>query len=169
MAHARLKHAVTSSKRMKKFCCVALLSLCWTAGLSQPEAADRFVGTWLLQLIEQRSENGDWVESEILGLDPLGILIYDAHGNMAAQLARRDRTIPDAEDSPEELVDGYVAYFGNYEIDTTARTVTHHRVAHVNADLGRLSVVRYYQFDSDSLVLTVAPDRQFRLTWKRQE
>ena len=154
---------------MKKLIGATILSLCWTSGIAQSDISDHFIGTWLLQFIESRSESGEWVVSDVLGPDPLGILIYDEHRNMAAQLARRDRSIPDAEDSPAELVNGYVAYFGTYEVDSTAGTVSHHRSAHNNAELGHLTVVRYFEFDGDMLTLTVAPDREFRLIWKRSE
>jgi len=154
---------------MKKLIGTTILCLCWTSGMSQSDIPDRFVGTWLLQVIESKSESGEWVVSDVLGPDPLGILIYDRHQNMAAQLGRRDRSIPDPEDAPAELVNGYVAYFGTYEVDSTARTVSHHRSAHNNADLGHLTVVRYFEFDDDLLTLTVAPDRETRLIWKRSE
>ena len=154
---------------MKKVVCIALLSLVWTSGITQSDESDMFVGTWLLQKIEQKNESGDWLLSELLGPDPLGILTYDAHGNMAAQLARRDRSISDPEGAPSELVNGYVGYFGTYEVDSTAGTVTHHRSAHVNAELGHLSVVRYFQFEGDTVTLTVAPERNIRLLWKRED
>jgi hypothetical protein len=153
---------------MKKGLAVALLSLCWTSGMSQSDVSDRFVGTWMLQVIEQKSETGDWHVFELLGPDPLGILTYDEHGNMAAQLTRRDRSIPDPEGSIAELVNGFIAYFGTYAVDTIAGTVTHHRSAHVNAELGHLAVVRYYQFEGETLTLTVAPAQEARLSWKRQ-
>lgn len=104
---------------------------------------------------------------QLSGPDPLGILTYDESGNMAAQLARRDRTIQDAEDSPSELVSGYVAYFGTYDVDPSARTVSHHRSAHVNPELGSLTVVRHDEFEGDRLTLTVAPNRELRLIWQR--
>jgi hypothetical protein len=153
---------------MKKLIGATLLSLCWTSGMTQSDFSDRFVGTWILQVIEQKNEAGNWTESDLLGPHPLGILIYDEHGNMAAQLVRRDRSIPDPEGSPAELVHGYVAYFGTYEVDSTAGTVTHHRSAHVNPELGHLTVARYFRFEGDTLVLTVAPEREYRLIWKRQ-
>ena len=68
-----------------------------------------------------------------------------------------------------DLVNGYLAYFGTYAVDTTAGTVTHNRSAHVNAEVGHLSVVRHYQFEGDMLTLTVEPDQDIRIKWKRQD
>ena len=98
----------------------------------------------------------------------LGIIIYDESGNMAVQVARRDRSIPDPEGITAELVDGYVAYFGTYEVDTATGTVTHHRSAHVNAELSHVPAIRRYRFEGDTLTLTVVPDQGSRLIWKRQ-
>jgi hypothetical protein len=57
-------------------------------------------------------------------------------------------TIAEAADNPE-IGHGYVAYYGRYEVDTKAGTVTHHRRNHINPDLGQLSVVRYLNAADD--------------------
>ncbi len=154
---------------MRKILAIAVLLLVWTAGVTQSSVAKRFIGTWALQVMEEKAENSEWRTSDLLGPNPLGIITYDEHGNITAQLARRDRTVPDPDDAPAELVNGYVSYFGKYEVDELESTVTHHRVAHVNADLGHLSVVRYFQFEGDTLTLTIAPESEFRLIWIRQQ
>jgi hypothetical protein len=87
---------------------------------------------------------------------------------MAAQLARRDRSIPDPANSPAAAVNEYIAYFGTYEVDPEVATIAHHRLAHVNPEMSLLTAVRHYRFDGDTLTLTVAPDRDLRLNWKRQ-
>ena len=91
--------------------------------------------------------------------------MYDAHGNMAVQITTSPRVVSPGP-SPE-WVNGYVAYYATYEVDVAAGTVTHHRRAHVNPDIGGLSVVRYFDFDGEHLTLTVAPERTVRLTWER--
>ena len=80
---------------------------------------------------------------------------------------RRDRSIPVEEEAVDEIVNGYVAYTATYDVDNSASTVTHHRRSHINADLGQLSVVRFYEFDGGTLTLTVAPERELRLKWLR--
>jgi hypothetical protein len=150
-----MRHAVTT-------CALTLL-------MSHPvlgQAATDFVGTWELVSIESASGSGGWTRATYAGAQPVGLLMYDAHGNMAVQITTspRQTVIPGA--SPE-WVNGYVAYYGTYEVDVAAGTVTHHRRNHVNADIGGLSVVRYFAFDDEHLTLTVAPERTVRLTWAR--
>jgi len=147
-----------------------LLSFICMADISAAQSnMSDFVGTWFLQSIEAKSASGKWVPFEQLGSDPVGILTYDKAGNMAVQIVRQDRSIPDPENAVPAIVNGYDAYFGTYEIDDEAKTITHHRVAHINADLDDLSVIRYFQLEGDILTLLVAPDRKFRIKWKRQE
>ena len=152
---------------MKKIVAIVLLSLSWTVSATDTEADAQFVGTWVLQEIQTRTENGEWVESEVLGQDPFGILMYDGIGNMAVQIARRDRSVPIEEEAVNEIVNGYVAYTATYDVDSSASTVKHHRKSHINADLGQLTVVRFYEFDGDTLTLTIAPERELRLKWLR--
>jgi hypothetical protein len=154
---------------MRNIFVLVLLSSIWTDGIAQSNVAEKFVGTWKLQVIESKTETGEWRTNELLGPNPLGVLTYDEIGNMTAQLARIDRTLPDPENAPVDIVNGYISYFGKYEIDEIAGTVTHHRTAHINPDVGDISVVRHFQFEGDVLTLTVAPDRELRLIWVRQQ
>ena len=90
------------------------------------------------------------------GAHPKGIIIYDAHGAMACQVAP-DRESTKAGEKPtgEEAraaLDGYIAYFGTYSVDDKAHTVTHHRQGSVQpGDKGDL--VRGYEFVGDRLIL----------------
>ena len=136
--------------------------------VAQSDPAEKFIGTWFLQKFEAQTESGDWISFEQMGPNPFGILMYDNVGNMAVQIARQDRSIPDPDNVIADIVNGYAAYVGAYEINRDGGTVTHHRSAHINPDLDDLSVVRYFQFDGKFLILTLAPDRKLRLTWKRQ-
>jgi len=151
-------------KHMLLVCCALLLAPI-PAG-AQHSAAD-FVGTWELLSIEARSETGDWGpwESPLPG-KPVGILMYDNLGNMAVQITSSPRGTTTPPEQPE-ILNGYVAYYGKYEVDTTAGTVTHHRRNHLNPEIGGLSVVRYFSFDGDVLTLTLAPQRTLRLHWAR--
>lgn len=134
--------------------------------LAQESTRD-FVGTWELASIEAKTETGDWVPAP-LPLDgrPVGIIMYDDKGNMAVQITTVPRSTETPADNPE-IVNGYVAYYARYEVDSQASTVTHHRRNHINPDLGSLSVVRHFRFSGDTLTLTVEPERQLRLNWVR--
>ncbi|MGH6671783.1 MAG: lipocalin-like domain-containing protein [Xanthobacteraceae bacterium] len=103
------------------------------------------------------------------GAHPRGIIIYDAHGHMACQVAP-DREATKAGDKPtgEEAIaalDGHIAYFGTYSIDEKARTVTHHRQGSVQpGDKGDL--VRGYDFVGDRLILRPA-GTAVEVMWER--
>jgi hypothetical protein len=113
--------------------------------------AERLVGSWrhVGSTVNGKPRPGQ-------GAHPKGIIIYDAHGHMACQVAP-DRAITKAGDKPtgEEAIaalDGHIAYFGTYTVDETARTVTHRRQGSVQpGDKGDL--VRGYEFVGDRLIL----------------
>jgi hypothetical protein len=143
------------------------VSLFSAGPLAAQRSASDFVGTWELASIEARSESGAWEAAELpLTGTPVGILMYDASGNMAVQITGSPRGTESPPELPE-IVNGYVAYYARYVVDAEAGTVTHHRRNHINPELGSLSVVRYFSFSDDVLTLTLAPDRELRLNWVR--
>lgn len=156
-------------RNMKIILTFILLASIGNLSIAQSNLRGEFVGTWFLQDVDVLSENGEWVPFEQAGLNPFGILMYDDFGNVTVQIARNDRSNPDSEGVIPEIVNGYVAYAGTFEIDSDARTVMHHRLAHINPDLDDLSVVRHYEFEAGALTLTVAPSKNLRLIWKRQD
>jgi hypothetical protein len=103
------------------------------------------------------------------GAHPKGIIIYDAHGHMACQVAP-DRELTKAGDKPtgeeaKAALEGHVAYFGTYTVDEHARTVTHHRQGSVQpGDKGDL--VRGYEFVGDRLILRPAGTNA-EVVWER--
>jgi hypothetical protein len=103
------------------------------------------------------------------GATPKGIIIYDAHGHMACQVAP-DRDVPKAGDKPtaEEAIaalDGHIAYFGTYSVDEQARTVTHHRHGSVQPG-DKSDVVRGYEFVGDRLILRPVGTKT-EVVWER--
>jgi len=101
---------------------------------------ERLIGSWrhIGSTVDGKPRLGQ-------GANPKGIIIYDAHGHMACQVAP-DRVVAKA------ALDGAVAYFGKYSVDEVARTVTHLRQGSVQpGDKGDL--VRGYEFIGDRLIL----------------
>ncbi len=91
----------------------------------------QLIGTWKLVSAEYRRANGTAID--YLGDHPAGQLMYDARGHMSIQLMRRERPAFAVNDraggTPQEAkaaLDGYLAYFGTFDVDETAGTVTHH-------------------------------------------
>jgi Lipocalin-like domain len=139
----------------------------------------QLVGTWRLISRVVRSEDGTAVQDPGLGKTPIGYLIYDSSGHMAAQLMRPGRPIAidcgatsPAPSENSQSINGYDAYFGTYTIDETSHTVTHHlEGALAAADVGK-NLVREFQVSGDRLAIIVRTnspkEKQIRtLTWER--
>lgn len=125
--------------------------------------AQRLVGTWRLQSRRDRTSEGAVQIEPSLGETPLGLLVYDANGNVAVQLMKRDRSADSAAAEPGANSGGtnssagigwYDAYFGTYTVDVTAGTVTHHLEAALGPhDVGR-SLTRHFELNGDELKLS---------------
>jgi hypothetical protein len=153
-------------------------SLAWSQSVDE-----RFVGTWLLDRIETRSETGDWTRAETrLGANPVGIITYDITGNMAVQIMRPDRPplssrLAEGQAATEDALamapadekaiafDGYTAYFGKYSVRESEAIVVHQRIGHLIPNRATLSVERAFEFVDGTLVLAVPGGN--RLVWKR--
>jgi hypothetical protein len=124
--------------------------------------AERLIGTWRLVSFAYELANGASVEA--YGPRPLGLLVYDGHGMMAAQIMNPARPRFVSGDrrtgTPEELhaaVEGYIAYFGTYEVDEAGGYVTHHEIGDVFPNAVGTRQKRYFELDGDRLVLSVPP------------
>jgi hypothetical protein len=90
---------------------------------------EQFIGTWQLVAHETRRANGEVTYP--LGRDFVGLLMYDPQGYCAVQIMRRDRLPFRSEDlqqgTSEEIkaaFEGYFAYYGTYEVNAEAGTVS---------------------------------------------
>ena len=150
---------------------IAALGGYWQAaagqGKSQAELRKPFVGSWRLVSIEGGNN------PTTRGSKPTGLIIYDAHGNMAAQIQPdRQRPTYTGTPSPEQMAErmrGYTAYFGTYTIDEKAGTVTHHREGRLDA--GAVDFVRKFELTPDGNRITLTPvggtGTRTHLTWER--
>ena len=142
-------------------------------------SGEQLVGTWRLISRVVTLEDGSAVVDPGLGKTPIGYLMYDSSGHVAAQGMRRNRpmtidcgTSDPAPSNNSQSVNGYDAYFGTYTIDETSHTVTHHlEGALAAADVGK-NLVREFHVSGDKLTIivrTTSPkEKQSRtLTWER--
>ena len=141
---------------------VLVLAAAHAAGGSAPISPCDLCGTWLLVERLDRTPAGEVVPEPNLGVDPLGLLVYDRSGTMAVQLMRRVRkpasgaAIPRASTGANNsgTDDGYDAYFGSYELDTKAGIVTHILQGALEpADVGK-RLTRNYVLRGDELTLS---------------
>jgi hypothetical protein len=147
----------------------------------------QLIGSWRLVSRQSRRENGQVEVDSGLSTLPIGVLIYDQSGHVAAQLSRRDRTVAMfAEECPAaaktigkpdtaQTVLGYDAYFGTYTLNEKDGIVTHHLEAAIwPGDIGK-SIDRRFSISGDSLTIvfnTTTPEgvRVTRtLVWERMK
>ncbi len=139
---------------------------------------DRLVGTWHLASAEGRQPDGS--RNYPYGQNPLGILIYDRHGNMAVQIVGRDRPVFKSMDqkggTPQEAKDALdraAVYFGTYEIEEQADTVCHHVQGSVfpnwigTVQRRKATVEGNRLVLSTGLILVGGSEAEFVLEWQR--
>jgi hypothetical protein len=125
----------------------------------------QLVGSWRLLSRESRRETGQVVADQGLSALPLGVLIYDHSGHVAAQLSRRDRTVSmfrdecavaaETKGTPDtaQTVLGYDAYFGTYTLNEKEGIVTHHLEAAIwPGDIGK-NIERNFTISGDRLTI----------------
>jgi len=143
---------------------VVLLGCCDTPGdaatQATPTVRPQVVGAWQLESRMVRTANGEILLDPVLGKQPAGRLIYDASGHMALQMMRQDRlqaiSVPaKARDSDNpRIVLGYDSYFGTFEVNARAGTITHHVEGSLfPEDLGK-DFERRLTVDGDTLTLS---------------
>lgn len=133
----------------------------------------QLIGHWRLVSSEHMRDGAAPVFA--LGPSPAGMITYTADGHMQAQLAATIRPkVRPADATPDqqrELLRTYPAYFGTFDVDETARTVTHHR--HGSQAPGERDFVRTIDLRGNRLVLTTpttvidGTKRFARITWER--
>ena len=153
-----------------------LLSGIQLAGMQDAAASDvqkRLVGNWRLVSFDNFDEQGT---ARPAGYES-GRIMYDAAGNMAAQLMRTGRkplSTPPTETERAAAYTGYVAYFGRYTIDPAQNRITHHVEGATNPNWPKTDLVRHYAFspDGNRLLLSIK-NAQGRttgtLTWEKMK
>ena len=166
-----MMHSKRSHVGILMIAMVVFLALCPDVFAKEAEAKaapkaktiiQRFIGTWKLVTSEFRTPDGKVTYP--LGEKAVGILMYDLGGRMAAQLMRPDRPRFASGDmrggTPEEIktaTEGYVAYFGRYEVDEKRGTVVHHVEASLFPNWLGQDQMRFFKFSDDLLTLKTPP------------
>jgi hypothetical protein len=128
-------------------------------------SAEAFVGTWILRDACALTEDGRRIPSP-LGETVQGQIMYDAAGNMSAQLmgeprARFSSRAPD--DTPavefKAAFLSYLSYWGTYRVDPQARTVRHTVTGASAPSWVGSEQLRYYELSGKLLTLKTPPIR----------
>ena len=161
---------------MRSRIALALLMLFATGALEAQQASAvhrQLRGNWRLVSFENFDEKGAARPAAFTS----GRIMYDAAGQMAAQLmqpGRKSLTSPPVEAERAAAYAGYLSYFGHYTVDPSNSTVTHHVEGSSNPNWVNTptQLVRWYAFSKDGnrLVLSVknaAGRVTGTLTWQR--
>lgn len=132
--------------------------------MTSAEITKAFVGTWELQ--ESYSESDQGRQSLPLGDRVMGRINYDAAGNMAAQLVGDKRALFSSR-NPAEVADqeyraafqSYTSYFGTYEVDADAGTVTHHVLGASAPSWAGHIQLRHFVLEGETITLRTPPMR----------
>ena len=165
---------------MQHFAARAALLVALAVVKSVPSAAQGIVGTWELVSRTDRDAAGRVLSETSLGATPIGYLIYDAAGHVSAQLAARERAGIVCDSSGRSVdpnnnanISGYSAYFGRYQVDAAAGTVTHILEGTLSpADMGK-RLWRRFRVVGDTLTVSFEPlgpdgtPRTRTLVWHR--
>ena len=142
-----------------------------SAQLSPADVQKRLVGNYRLVRFVNIDEQG----VERPAAYEAGRIMYDAHGQMAAQLSRsgREKLSPmPSEAERATAYGGFLAYYGRYTIDAANSRVTHHVEGSTNPNWPGTDLVRYYAFSpDDSRLMLSLKNAEGRitgtLTWER--
>jgi CubicO group peptidase (beta-lactamase class C family) len=131
----------------------------------------RFAGNWRLVSFVNIDEKGATTTSRYTG----GRIMYDAAGQMAAQLTWADRprlSAPSTEPQRAAAYGSFLSYYGGYAVDEATKKVTHFVEASTNPNWPGTDLIRYFEFadNGDTLKLSVRNDAgrtTGTLTWAR--
>jgi hypothetical protein len=118
-------------------------------------------GIWKLRSRVDTDESGERRVDPVLGADPLGVLCF-ASNYFAAQFMKRDRSAKGNTPAPAQgrnnssAVDGYDAYFGTYELDERAGTLTIHLEGSISPSNIGSSFVRDVRVLDNELVIRLS-------------
>jgi len=137
------------------------------------DVCQSLLGAWSLKECAEILPDGS--KRFPFGDDALGQVVYTADGHMSAQLLRAGRPAFPSDDyrgAPVEVAaeafQQYFGYFGRYEVDAGAGTVTHFIEGAWLPNLENTAQVRTFRFREGCLILEApTPWGVIRNTWVR--
>jgi len=139
-----------------------------------PDNRAPFYGVWELVSFVSRDKSG--AERKPYGDSPRGQISYERSGRMSAILGRTDRkpiaslTVDKASpDEMREIVSGFAAYYGTFEVDTAKKAVIHHVQQALHPNWAGTDLVRTYSFNGNQKTLSaVLGESVLTLVWQKK-
>ncbi len=149
---------------------VTVLSL---GGVSMPQSTDKpdassvkekLIGAWRLAWEDEQGADGKMNHI----VDHQGTIVYTRDGHMSVQImlsgteGARDVKNPVKYDQG-----GYEAYYGTFDVNEQAHTVTHHVQGSLVRALVGKDLTRVYSFSGKQLILKSSrPDEHWTIAWE---
>jgi hypothetical protein len=167
---------------------LAVIAVLGAPVAAQAPAASPLIGTWLLESIVDTLPDGS--ATYWMGRRPTGAIVYLASGHMSVQFMRDPRPmLPEAAldaarlagarpfaglsaDQARDLLDGYYAYFGRYQLNPAGDSVAHYVETSLRpAEVGAV-YRRQVRVEGDRLYISLhatedGVPRHRVLTWQR--
>jgi hypothetical protein len=142
-------------------------------GVSSPQSAEKpdggsakekLIGAWRLAWEDEQGTDGKMKHI----VDHKGTIVYTRDGHMSVQIMLPSTDPRDVSNPVKYDQGGYEAYYGSYEVNEQAHTVTHHvQGALVRALVGK-DLTRVYAFSDRHLILKSSrPDEHWTIAWER--
>ena len=162
---------------MKRLLCtvlpsIALVALTLISGVAlsgnqdradKESIRDRLVGAWRLASLEEQGADG-----QLHKVDYTGMIVYTRDGHMSVQIMARDPKAPPPSGPVQYEQGGYEGYYGRYDIDERAHSVTHHVEGALVRTLIGNDLTRVYEFSGKQLILKSSrPDEHWTVVWER--
>lgn len=153
---------------------LAAVTVLTLAGASSPQSAEKsdtgsakekLIGAWRLAWEDEQGTDGKMKHI----VDHKGTIVYTSDGHMSVQIMLPSTDAPRDVDNPVKYDQGgYEAYYGSYDVNEQAHTVTHHvQGALVRALIGK-DLTRVYRFSNGQLILKSSrPDEHWTIAWER--
>ena len=124
---------------------------------------ERLIGAWRLASLEEQDTDG-----QLHKVDYTGMIVYTRDGHMSVQIMARDpKAAPPAGPVQYEL-GGYEGYYGRYDLDERAHSVTHHVEGALVRTLIGNDLTRLYEFSGKQLILKSSrQDEHWIVVWER--
>jgi len=155
----------------------ALLAAIWTVamlvmpgfaqsggkGPARGNVGDKLVGSWRLAWVEEPQADGTMKRNS----ERRGTIVYTRDGHMSVQIM-----LPEGENAPGNNPvkydqGSYEAYYGTYDVDVAAHTVTHHVEGALVRSLIGKNLTRVYRFEGKQLILKSSrPDEHWTIVWE---
>lgn len=142
-------------------------------------AKDQLIGTWKLASLELRRPDG--TAAYPFGRNVIGMLIYDAGGNMSVQILGSERSAFASDDpfkgAPEEIKSAFegmiLTYFGSYDVIEEEGAVIHHIKGSAFPNWAGFDLKRPFELSGNHLKLDIpsimlgGEELTGRLIWER--